>query len=254
MATGHAAMSMPDGMWPLTLLIFVFAGSIKGLVGVGMPTAAVSIFAQIADPRLAIALLIIPSLALNIWQIIRSGQLSATVRQIWPFCLVMMFGIWYFARFAAGLAVGSILIGVGIVIVIFVISNLVKPPRIAPAFDIPAQLGFGSIAGLMGGLTGIWSPAVVSYLLATEADREKYLAATGILILMGSSMLMVGYWQGGLLSTELAGQSALMVIPTLLGFAIGEWLRRTIGSEHFRSMVLIVFFLMGLNLIRRGLT
>ncbi|MGC1439962.1 MAG: sulfite exporter TauE/SafE family protein, partial [Burkholderiaceae bacterium] len=73
-------MSMPDGMWPLTLLIFVFAGSIKGLVGVGMPTAAVSIFAQIADPRLAIALLIIPSLALNIWQIIRSGQLSATVR------------------------------------------------------------------------------------------------------------------------------------------------------------------------------
>lgn len=246
-------MQMPDGMWPLAIAIFVFAGSIKGLVGIGMPTAAVSVFSQIGDPRLAIALLVIPSLALNIWQVLRSGQIVATVRQLWPFAILMMLGIWYFARFAAGLPLGKLLLGVGIVILIFVISSVLKPPHLSERFDRLAQVGLGSLAGVMGGLTGIWSPPIVTYLLSRRVSPDQYMAATGILIFLGSSMLMLGYWQGGIMTPTLTMQSAGIVIPALLGFSIGEWVRNRLGADKFRHIVLFVFFLMGLNLIRRGL-
>ena len=245
-------MQMPDGMWPAAILIFIFAGSIKGLVGVGMPTAAVSVFAQIADPRLAIALMLVPGLALNVWQVARSGQFVQTAKRVWPLAILMMAGIWYFARYAAGLPLDALLIGVGIVILVFVITSVLKPPYLPARYELPAQLGFGGLSGVMGGLTGIWSPAIVTYLLSRQVDRNHYLAATGILIFLGSAMLMLGYWQGGILTTDLAWQSALMVIPAMIGFAVGEWLRNKLGGEQFRYMVLFVFFLMGLNLIRRG--
>ena len=45
-----------------------------------------------------------------------------------------------------------------------------------------------------------------------------------------------------------------MVIPAILGFQIGEAIRRKIAAERFQNAVLIVFLLMGVNIIRRALT
>jgi uncharacterized membrane protein YfcA len=56
-----------------------------------------------------------------------------------------------------------------------------------------------------------------------------------------------------LLGGALALASAAMVVPTIVGFTLGEWLRRRLHAARFRRAVLLLFLLLGLNLIRRSL-
>jgi uncharacterized membrane protein YfcA len=244
---------LSGNLWIVALAAFVFAGVIKGLVGIGMPTAAISVLAQFADPRLAIILVMAPGLITNTWQLWRSGKALEAFKKFAPFAIVMMLGIAFFAQFAARLPLNVLLVGIGTVIVLFVITSIVTPPHIPERFDLATQLSFGAISGVLGGLSAIWSPAIVMYLLARNVVREMYMAATGLLVLLGSFSLIFGYWQAGALSGELAGQSAAMILPALVGYSIGEWLRNRLDSKQFKNTVLFVFFLMGLNLLRKGL-
>ncbi|MEL6961352.1 MAG: sulfite exporter TauE/SafE family protein [Pseudomonadota bacterium] len=243
----------PDALAMIAVATFLFAGMIKGVVGIGLPTASIAILAQVTDPRQAIALLLLPALAANAWQVYRSGRLLEAVREFWPFAAVMTVGIWIFARFAVHVPADVLIIGTGIVIILFALSSLIsKPYALPPAFDLSAQLGAGALAGIMGGLTSIWSPPMVIYLLARRLSKDAFVRVTGMLILVGTIPLIIGYMQAGLMTPTLAAYSAMLILPTWLGFAIGEWMRHRLDAEQFRRILLIVFFFMGANLIRRG--
>ena len=49
-------------------------------------------------------------------------------------------------------------------------------------------------------------------------------------------------------------RSALALVVVLVGFRIGELLRKRVSQEFFRKAVLIAFLLMGMRLIAIGLT
>ena len=54
---------------PLILATFLLAGMVKGVVGLGLPTIAVGLLGLVMAPLQAAALLIIPSMVTNIWQL-----------------------------------------------------------------------------------------------------------------------------------------------------------------------------------------
>jgi hypothetical protein len=104
----------------------------------------------------------------------------------------------------------------------------------------------------MGGLTAIWSPPMVIYLLSRRVEKAEFVRATGLLILLGSLPLCVGLWRAGLVTGPNALVSVAMVAPAMAGFTLGEVLRRRLDTGRFRIAVLALFLLMGLNLIRRS--
>lgn len=53
---------------------FFVAGTIKGTVGIGLPTASLGILAQGFDPRMAVALVVFPMMVSNAWQVFRMGE------------------------------------------------------------------------------------------------------------------------------------------------------------------------------------
>jgi len=59
----------------LAALVFLLAGVVKGALGIGLPTISISILAQFTDPRVAIALLLLPAIVSNTWQVYRGGQI-----------------------------------------------------------------------------------------------------------------------------------------------------------------------------------
>ena len=80
-------MQTPWGMDILQLLmvvvVFVLAGGVKGVTGMGLPTVAVSLLGLWMSPVQAVALLVIPSLATNIAQC-RGPHLRLLVSRLWP--------------------------------------------------------------------------------------------------------------------------------------------------------------------------
>lgn len=242
-----------DVLW-VAVLVFLLAGAIKGTIGIGLPTAAVSLLSQVYDPRTAIALVIVPVVVTNFWQIYRSKHALDTLRTYWPFALALMIFIWISAWFSVSVPTTHLMIILGLVIILFSLNSLFfRPPRLSLRYDKWIQLLGGTLAGVMGGLTAIWSPPMVIYLLARGVEKDSFVRATGLLIALGSLPLVLGYWSNGVLRGELAQISTAMVVPTLLGFGLGEWLRRRIDAAFFQKVVLVAFLLMGLNIIRRAL-
>lgn len=240
-----------ETLWITAAVIFLFAGTIKGLVGLGLPTAVVGLLSQFTDPRHAIALLLLPILISNTWQSYKNSMLRRSVRLFWPFALSMMIGIWIFTQFAASFSSETLSILVGCVIIIFVVVNGLTKPLVIPShYDRAAQLIAGSLAGVMGGLTSLWAPPMVIYLLSRKLPKDEFVGALGFLLLAGSLPLLAGYWTAGLTSPTMLVYSLAMVVPTLVGVSIGEFFRRFLNGDQFRWALLFVFFVLGCNLIR----
>ncbi|MDG1532780.1 MAG: sulfite exporter TauE/SafE family protein [Paracoccaceae bacterium] len=232
---------------------FLFAGTVKGLVGMGLPTAAIGTMTLLIEPRLAVAIIILPMIVSNAWQVYRMGHIRRTLWRYRWFMLISMVVV--FGTLLASAEVSdNVLYGVaGTIILIFVATNLgPKPPRLPERLDSIGQFIFGILAGIAGGLTAMWAPPIAIYLMMRDADKDEFVRGSGLLIFMASIPLAVGYLQIGQLPRGVALISALMIVPTLLGFSLGEKLRGHLSPARFRIALLVVFFFLGLNLLRRA--
>ncbi len=236
-------------------LTFLLAGTIKGAIGIGMPTAAISILSQVIEPKTAIALVVIPTFVSNAWQMIRMGETMRACRDYWVFAVVLMVVLLATTSVTASVSQETLLLIIGIVVVGFsLISLFFSPPHIPKRFDKAAQIVMGGVAGVLGGLTAVWAAPIVIYLISRRTEKDEFIRVTGLLITFGSIPLMIGFWSNGLFSAEVAVVSAVLVLPALIGFGIGEIIRRRLPVGGFSTTVQVVFLMMGLNLIRRALT
>ena len=74
-----------DGIDYIFILIaYVVAASIKGLTGIGFSTSCLPIMALRLDLKVAIPLVIIPSIVSNIVVMIQAGRFREALRRFWP--------------------------------------------------------------------------------------------------------------------------------------------------------------------------
>ena len=66
----------------LTTTVFLLAGLVKGVVGLGLPTLAMALLALAMPPAQAAALLILPSLVTNVWQMRPWPTLAPMTRRL----------------------------------------------------------------------------------------------------------------------------------------------------------------------------
>ena len=115
------------------------------------------------------------------------------------------------------------------------------------------QGAFGVVAGVLGGLSSIWSPPVAMYLIARDTPKERFIGAAGFLFLAGCAPLGIGLVMSGLITWVVIVKSSLGLATTLIGFRVGEIMRERVSQYRFRQIVLVAFLLMGLRLIAVGL-
>jgi hypothetical protein len=63
-------------------LTFVAAGLIKGVVGMGLPTVAMGVLSLVMAPAAAAAMLVVPSLVTNVWQLLAGPAFGALLRRL----------------------------------------------------------------------------------------------------------------------------------------------------------------------------
>lgn len=248
----------PDLDQTTTLLIaavaFLLAGMIKGVAGIGLPTASIAFMTLFLDPRTAIALVLFPMLGSNIWQMVRGGHLMRSVRRYGLFASILVVGVGITAFATQGTSDTALLAILGVVMLIFVLVSwrgLVPP--LPDKFDTLAQIGFALLSGIVGGMTAAWGPPIAMYLATKDVDKDEFVRATGFLISAGSIPLLIAYAQIGFLTGPLANVSLVMLVPSLIGFSIGEMIRHRMSVAAFRNALLILFVFLGLNMIRRAI-
>ena len=90
-------------------------------------------------------------------------------------------------------------------------------------------------------------------MIARGLEKERFIAATGFVFLVGAAPLSLGLYLGGVLTNAILQQSLLGLLFVMAGFRIGEILRGKISQVYFQKAVLIAFFMIGLRLIAVGI-
>ena len=234
------------------VVIFLFAGIVKGFLGIGLPASAMAFLTLVMPPTEAIPLLWLSIFATNALQFAHSPNKAAIAREYWLFALAIMISIFIASMFIADYPTALLTVVIGVAMVLFSL-NLLLGIKLKTGPGRGWHLGFGILAGVLGGISSIWSPIVAMYLMARDVSKEKFIGITGFLFLAGVIPLGAGQLVAGILTFPALIKSALALCVVLIGFRIGEVLRDRVSQELFRKAVLIAFLLMGCRLILNGL-
>lgn len=242
---------------PLALMlcgIFLLAGMVKGLLGLGLPTVAMGLLGLAMPPVQAAALLLVPSLVTNVWQLLAGPRFGALVKRLWPMMLAIMAGTLAGAGIIAGAAAPAASVALGTALALYGLLGLLKPRlRVPPAIEPWAGPLVGAATGLMTGATGVFVIPAVPYLGSLGLERDDLVQALGLSFTVSTLALATGLALHGALPLAASGTSLLAVLPALAGMWLGGWLRLRVRPETFRRGFFIGLLLLGGELIWRGL-
>lgn len=241
------------GLSALVVFTFLLAGTVKGVIGLGLPTVAMGLLGLAMAPAQAAALLIIPSAFTNVWQLAFGGQLRPLLRRLWPM-LTMVFIATCAGSVWLGMVGGKwVTHALGAALLLYALTGLFLPPlKVAAKSERWMGPLCGMITGLITSATGVFVIPAVPYLQALGLERDQLVQALGLSFTVSTLALAIGLlWNGALGGGEL-GASLLALAPALLGMALGQWLRQRISAVLFKRVFFIGMGALGLHLMTTG--
>ncbi|AXA55809.1 sulfite exporter TauE/SafE family protein [Pseudomonas thivervalensis] len=240
----------------LSLLVigtFLLAGTIKGVIGLGLPTISMGLLGLAMAPAQAAALLIIPATLTNLWQLAFGGHLQALIRRLWPLVLAIFIGtglgtLWL------GMAGGAWVVrALGGALLLYALSGLLLPTlRVGPDAEPWIAPSCGLLTGLITSATGVFVIPAVPYLQALGLSKDELVQALGLSFTVSTLALAAGLlWRGELGGGELSA-SLLALVPALLGMWLGQWLRQRISAVLFKRVFFIGLGVLGGHLLVSG--
>ncbi|GJL81312.1 MAG: membrane protein [marine bacterium B5-7] len=241
--------------WLIAFCVFTFliAGTVKGILGIGLPTTAMAIMTLVIEPTVAIALVTPAIIATNAQQFFTTGQPMETAYRYRWIAIALSITIFITALTITRVPQSFLVLSIGVVMCLFAIHVLMGF-RLPIGDSIPWQVGVGVTAGICGGLSAIWAPPVAMFLISQNVNKEQFISGCGFLFMIGSLPLAGGLLISGVLNSHALVLSLICLAVALIAFRIGAKLRQQLANEAFRKIVLITFLIMGARLVWSGLS
>ncbi len=243
------------GAFWAAMAITLFAGFVKGALGFAMPMIMISAFSSFLPPEVALAGLILPTLVANIGQAFRQGAAAAwgSVCKYRRSIIATVVFIAISAQFVRVIPQDLFLFGLGLPITLFAVLQLLgRSLALKLEHRDRAEWGLGVISGLYGGVSGVWGPPLLVFLLSVGADKVETVRVQGVVFLIGAVVLCVAHLQSGVLNGQTLPFSAALVVPSLLGMWAGQWVQDRLDQAKFRRWTQGLLVVTGLNLMRRA--
>lgn len=235
-------------------MTFLVAGTVKGVTGMGLPTVAMGLLGMVMPPAAAAAILVVPSLVTNLWQLLAGPATLRLLRRLWT----MISGI------GIGTVAGSAMLAsldpqwsspaLGIALMLYAGFAL-----FAPAFTVRPNVEpwlsplIGLATGLVTGATGVFVFPAVPYLQALGMERDELVQSLGLSFTASTLALAAGLLLHGAFHVEQLGMSSLAIAPALAGMWLGQRIKARISPTAFRLCFLSFLLLLGLELATRPL-
>lgn len=238
----------------LIALIFLLAGWVKGVVGMGLPTVAMGALGLVMHPAQAAALLIVPSLVTNLWQFLAGPSVRGIVRRLAVMlalvCVGTAVGIQFLTSGASrwpSVALGAVLGAYGLVGLFL--------PRLSMSSRTESLLSpiVGISTGLLTGATGVFVVPAVPYLSALGMTKDELIQALGLSFTVSTIALAIGLGVSGSYPRALALASVAAVVPALAGMFVGQAVRDRIEPAAFRRWFFVAMLLVGGYMVARAL-
>ncbi|MFL2769895.1 MAG: sulfite exporter TauE/SafE family protein [Rhodospirillaceae bacterium] len=233
---------------------FALGGLTKGTFGLGMPMLALPVLVFVVPYQIAVALFVIPNITANLQQALHQGRWKNNLRRYLWLILPMLVTILFSVQILVRIEQKTGLLILGLISLVFVVTQ---------AF--PIKFGFraswerwlnplvGVAAGALCGISGLYGPILIVYLMAQRLPKEEFVSALSLMYLMGSIPLAAGLASAGFLTGEVVATS--FAGAAIIGFMIliGKRFRDRLNEARYRKLILGLLFLIGCTLLRRAL-
>lgn len=234
--------------------VFLLAGTVKGVIGLGLPSISLGLLAATMDLRMAMIVLLVPNFATNIWQAFIGGHFWLLLRRLWLFLLAASVAIWFGAAALDVMDTRLLSALLGLLLVVYALIGLTRPPvAISARHEIWAGPLVGLVNGVLTGLTGSFVVPGVLYLQSLGLARDQLVQAMGLLFMTSTLALAVALGGRDMIGGDLLWVSAAGVVPAVLGMLAGQKLRDRLSEAAFRRLFFVALLLLGLYIVGRFL-
>ena len=234
---------------------FALGGLSKGTFGLGMPIMAMPVLVTVLPHQVAVAVFLVPNFTANFRQAIRKGLWQQNLRRyVWlivPMPLTVPLTVQILIRIEQDTG----LLILGLISLAFVASQILPfRPVIDEALERWLNAAAGVGAGVLCGLSGLYGPILITYLLAVRVPKDEFVSALALMYFLGSFALYGSLAAADVLTLEVAIVSLGGAVIIGVMILIGQRLHDRLDEERYRKLVLGLLFMIGCDLLRRALT
>lgn len=239
----------------LITMVFLLAGLMKGVIGFGLPTVSLGLLVMIVELPTAIALMLVPSFATNVWQSMAGGNALYIVKRIGPFLLAATLSVWLGASLLAKIDLIWATVILGVLLMVYAISQIFGWALVKSA-QKPVWLGpvAGCANGIFAGLTGASIFPGLIYLHSLDFKRDELIQAMGMLFILSTIGLAVAFNAHNLLDIQVGWVSVWAIFPAVAGMMVGKKLRQYLSEEQFKQTFFISLLVLGLIIIFKAIS
>ena len=233
---------------------FMLAGFIKGVIGLGLPTVAIGLLGLLMTPAQAAAILLVPSLATNIWQFVVGGGLIALVRRLWPMLAGICIGTFIGAVLLPRSNGGQATMWLGLALAVYAglgLSNIHF--KVPPRAELWLGLLMGTLTGAITVATGIFVLPGTPYVQALQFERDRMVQALGLSFTVSTVTLGGALGHAGEIHTSLIAPALVALAAALIGMWLGQVVRGRLRAETFRLWFFLGLLALGAHLALRGI-
>ena len=217
----------------------LFGGIVKGTLGVGLPLFAVPIMSLMIGSTQAIALVAVPVLVSNIWQAWQEASWKASLKRFWPLMLTQAIMTMIAVHWTLSFSVKQLNMLVAFAVILAVVSMLFKPNfTISADKERWAGAVVGTVSGMLGGVSSLMGPILISYMLSLKMQRDEFVGAISVIYLNAAWPLYLAMYSFGRMEVIDLGYSVLALVPMALGLMTGQKLRHRLSEDTFRKVLL----------------
>ncbi|KWA25973.1 sulfite exporter TauE/SafE family protein [Burkholderia territorii] len=234
----------------IVVLVFLLAGAVKGMIGLGLPTIAMGLLTLAMPPSAAASLLLVPSFITNVWQLWLGPSFGSLLRRLWPLLAGLTIGTLTGTLTGGlpGLAAGSAWThaALGVVLVAYGCWGLAAARLPAPGRHekwLSAVAGY--LTGVVTAATGVFVVPAVPYLQALRLPKDDLIQALGLSFTASTVALALQLRVTGALQTVDLGVSVLALVPALAGMMGGQYARRVMSENAFKRCFFVGMIALG---------
>ena len=239
-----------DFPWIPFVLALVLGGCVKGALGVGLPLVAVPLLSLWIPSPQAIGMMVVPVLSSNLWQAVDGGRLSQTLRRFRGLIGAQVIATVLTVRMTLALSTSQMNVLLALALLLGVAVMALEPTlRVSPKHEEAIGAGVGLFSGLLGGVSSLTGPIVITYLMSLKLERDTFVASISVIYLSAALPLYGAMlWFHRIAVTDFA-LSAVAMLPMAAGLFLGKMLRRRLPEAVFRKLLLVFLTLLALLLL-----
>ncbi len=229
---------------------FFLAGTVKGVIGLGLPPVSLGLLTVALDLQTAMALLVVPAFVTNLWQSVVGGNAKVIFHRLWLFLVMATVTVWIGVAALKRLNPSLLTALLGALLVTYALVSLVGIRlTIQARYERWAGPLIGAVSGALTGMTGTAVVPGVMFLQAIGLPRDVLVQAMGILFAATALALAVALQQAGVLTVDHGILSSVAVLPAIAGMIGGQWIRKGIAEQRFRTVFFIALLVLGAYII-----